>query len=200
MILIWQSLWQYCKVCIITQLEDKSKAQRPTKVNVSSYAKFSKASPTLPPPMNTVFEFPSSLTNLSSSSESLQEWPLRREQSIKVCLTPGSLFQRFALSFSPLKVFFLPKETRWGGLRSRDSYLWKASERLSNPPPANRRQDVSTKETAGHLAASCLPRPQPSFFLSFHSLFLVRKQRKTMLWGDWLLRGQNRRGGLGCLS
>lgn len=87
--------------------------------------------------------------------------------------------------FSPLKILFLPNETRWGGLSSRDRYLWKASERLSNPPPANRRQDVSTKETAGQLAASCLPRPQPSFFLSFHSLFLVRKQRKTMLWEDW---------------
>lgn len=45
-------------------------------------------------------------------------------------------------------------------------YLWKVS-RLSKPPPANRRQDVSSREIAGQRAASLLPQPQPSFFLSF---------------------------------
>ena len=138
-------------------------------------------------PMMPIFEFLSPVTNLSSSPESCSglapqegagslKWALNWVLHYKgvLCDSPFSCnlppHRGGVTLWPPSQPSSFPVRLGGEGRAARDRYLWKASERLSNPPPANRRQDVSTKETAGQLAASFLPRPQPSFFLSFHSL------------------------------
>lgn len=84
-------------------------------------------------------------------------WVLHLQTLLACCILPPHFGM---LLLKPLlKAFLLP--TTCGKV-----------SRLSNPPPANRRQDVSSREIAGQRAASLLPQPQPSFFLSFQSLSL----------------------------
>lgn len=100
---------------------------------------------------------------LCVSFNSLSPEPLRRAATV-------SLGGSFTYRPSQPAVSCLHTSRRSFLIPSQSSppsyYLWKVS-RLSNPPPANRRQDVSSREIAGQRAASLLPQPQPSFFLSF---------------------------------
>ena len=161
---------------LITQFGDEEReAQRPTP-SPEEFECFSSRCDEVSP-VTLIFELLPPLTNLSSSPESCSgQGP---EKSIEVCSEPstGVLTNRRALRLlpavtcptpraailQPLSQPLLPSES-WGGRAARDRYLWAriplllAGDELCPP---------SGQPGAG---SKPLPRPQPSFFLAFHSL------------------------------
>lgn len=128
------------------------------------------------------------------SAVSLKLEPLLTRRALWLSSWPWPALHHGAAVLWPLSEPLLPRES-WGGLSSRDCYLW-----VCNPPPASRRQDVTTRSLLGRGSkpaslASALLLPVLS-----SSLSLVRKQRKTTLWGGRFHapeRPKHQRGGQG---